>query len=261
MKPKLDQQGNPVFKDGKQVMIADDGSEVLVDQKDDSAKKEDSPKDAYMSKAEVDALLAKVRKEEKDKLYPQIDSHKNKIDTLEQLVNSLKAQIDAQSKDGDKNTKKVVDENVALLEKIEALQAQMNDTNVRLEQERKDRENERTKLQLDTYRERKLREAGEDIIPELVTGATEAEIDESIAHSRSRFKEIFKAEKTKRDQDKQNQIDQTPGAPPSNPPAEEVSDILTDADREAVRNARTPAELDEIKKKLGIPLAHNSSRR
>lgn len=137
-------------------------------------------------------LIAKARQEEKEKLYPQIERLKAENASLVQKVNDYLLKIAEK------------DEKISSLEKeLETLKANPNITEeyktLKEEVERLRRENEELKntyeqkltaIELEYYKKEKIAEANGKIIPELVTGNTKEEIDNSIELAKKRYEEI-----------------------------------------------------------------------
>lgn len=141
-------------------------------------------------------LIAKARKEEKDKLYPQIEKLKEsnnshllviaerdkEIETLKKERDQYKAQAEKLEKDQTDGTKantkvsELTSENAKLQRDLDALQKKYdNDINT---------------VKLNAYRDKKISEAQGALIPELVTGTTEEEINASIEVAKQRYAEI-----------------------------------------------------------------------
>lgn len=241
-------------KDGKLVWIDENGNETFKEEDTTPpATPPTSTGDQYMTQEAVNELLAKVRKEEKEKLYPQIERANDKIGTLEALVKSLQEQLNNKDVSATTDKKKIIDENTQLSGVVNQLQEQINNLTAELQRQRDEAAAEKRQLVLDNYKERKLREAGDEIIPELVYGNSEAEIDQAIANSRKRYRELLKKEQAATATATATAIQQTPGAGPTAPPPE-IPDALTDVDREAIKHMN-PEQLREYKRKLGIPLS------
>lgn len=151
-------------------------------------------------------LIAKARKEEKEKLYPQINSLKEEVAKITEKYNKALLTIEELKEDKEKlektitelknasnksNDEKIVELNKEiekLQKEIERLNAEKNSVNPQ-EIEEKIRNEYEVKL----YREKVLREAVENnvgLIPELVTGTTKEEIDNSLEVSKKRYEEI-----------------------------------------------------------------------
>lgn len=143
-------------------------------------------------------LIARARQQEKDKLYPQIKKleeekkaliEKNNANLLslgekDSEITALKKEIETlKSKGASSEEKRLLSENDDLKKKLAELEA---NTISREEIEKEIKAEYEVKL----YREQKLREVGDTVIPELVTGATKEEIDNSIKNAQERFNQI-----------------------------------------------------------------------
>ena len=146
-------------------------------------------------------LLAMTRKQEKDKLYPQIQKlesenkalveknnanllavgqKESEIAELKKTIEDLKATSNKGASEKEKELQTTIDN---LTKKIEELET---NTISREDVEKEIREEYEVKL----YREQKLREMGDKIIPELVVGATKEDIDKSLEISQAQFNKI-----------------------------------------------------------------------
>jgi chromosome segregation ATPase len=153
-----------------------------------------------ISKAYTEADLQKVREQEKSKLYPQIESLKEELNVLKQDRESrleeearLRAEAEAEAKRRAEEEMDVRD----LLTQKEQEWAE------RLESERSEREKafalldrERHFSELQNYRNTRLEEERENIIPELIdliTGSNPDEIESSIAGLKDRSSRILES--------------------------------------------------------------------
>ena len=146
-------------------------------------------------------LVSKARKEEKDKLYPQISSLKEEVSNLTEKSNKHLLALEGKDKEI-QEVKKQLEEaksNVGKSdnEKITSLTKEIEKLGKELEKAKSAKinleeiENKiKSEYEVKLHREVKLREAGEEIIPELVSGTTKEEIDASIEISKKRYKEI-----------------------------------------------------------------------
>ena len=141
-------------------------------------------------------LIAKARKEERDKLYPQIEKlKKDKNDLLlvvaerdkqiaeyEKAVNNLQKEHSKMSKDVEEGTKtnKIVQEQSLTISQLEQ----------ELEELQAKYEMDIQSLQVQSYRDKMIASAGGELIPELVTGNTEEEINASIELAKQKYAEI-----------------------------------------------------------------------
>lgn len=141
-------------------------------------------------------LISKARTEERGKLYPQIEKLKADKNNLLLVVGerdtelaNLKTQLaDLETnskqlakdlKDGTKTNTKVSE----LTLTISTLERQLEDLQVKYE-------SDVNSLKLTSYKEKKIAEASGELIPELVTGDTEEEINASIETAKTRYAEI-----------------------------------------------------------------------
>ena len=148
--------------------------------------------------------LAKVRSQEKEKLYPQIEKLKEEVDVLKRsreeeaariaaAESERKAQIASEQKQKDESE----------LEVRELLAKKENEWAEQLKHERQERETafallerERTFAELQTYRVQKLDAERDNIMPELVdliSGNTKEEIDASIDGLKDRSTRILES--------------------------------------------------------------------
>ena len=160
------------------------------------------PKQETQSTVNFEDLITKARAEEKAKLYPKIQKLEGEKETLVQKNNQLLLDLgtkDSRISELEGELEKVKSSNKnneseavkSLKEEINQLQAtiqELESNTVDLEEVRNQiKEEYDTKL----YREQRLREVGDTVIPELVMGTTKEEIDASITQAQNRFQEIL----------------------------------------------------------------------
>jgi hypothetical protein len=150
------------------------------------------------TREEVDRLLASARKEEKDKLYSELDTTRKRVQKLEQEKTDLESAIQTAQEDGRK-TKKMEDRLADVEKQLTALPDRfskvMDDT---LDNMKKEGETARQRDQLAAQRERLIASSTE-LIPELVTGNTPEELQASFEKSKQTWKSIHdKAAETTR---------------------------------------------------------------
>lgn len=165
--------------------------EAQVTDAGEQAKKEAEAKGA--SQEEVQAAVEKARKEEKDKLYPQIDALKGSIKEIQEILKAEREEKEQIRREAEEKAEQKRLSNLSDAEKhTEALK--------RIEEQLKLEREERQKLErqwndqrqaqeLETYRQTLIKAAGDDILPELVTGNTKEEIDASFAIAKARHAE------------------------------------------------------------------------
>ena len=144
--------------------------------------------------------LAKVRSQEKEKLYPQIEKLKEELD-------SLKKEREAEAlRLAEEDAKKAALEKEALeadMDVRQLLQKKEADWQEQLERERQERERafallerERNFADLQSYRQNRLDEERDNIIPELldlVSGNTKEEVETSIEGLKERSARILES--------------------------------------------------------------------
>ena len=140
-------------------------------------------------------LIANARKQEKDKLYPQIKKLEEEKKKLVEKNNQHLLTIgekDARIKELEllTNSDSVSERETALQNEIESLKttiANMEKDAISVEEIES---SIRAEYEVKLYREQKLREIGDTVIPELIMGTTKEEIDASIVASQERFNQI-----------------------------------------------------------------------
>jgi hypothetical protein len=150
-------------------------------------------KTAESSKFYTDDDLAKVRSQEKDKLYPQIEKLKSELEEIKQMREAELAakQAEKEAQDAEERTRLEAD-----LDVRELLKKKETEWSEQLERERQERERafallerEKTFAEIQNFRQQRLEEEREAIIPELldlVTGNTQDEINTSIESLKDR---------------------------------------------------------------------------
>ena len=148
-------------------------------------------------------LISKARQEEKAKLYPQIEGYKKQVNNMTTLHNNTLLEMASKDKKIEELENKIVElsqtkatpEDVdQLTNQIQTLQLenqQLKESQVNVE-ELTNQINAEWEVKL--YREQKLREVGNTVIPELVTGNTKEEIDQTLELSQQRYNEIIQSQ-------------------------------------------------------------------
>ena len=210
-------------------------------------------------------LIAKARKEEKEKQYKSIEKLKSQVNTLtEQHNNDLLKVADLEKKlqeandkltkagSGDSEEVKTLKESVKTLEKEKKdLEDKVKDFESKKPVSREEIEAEvRAELEAEyevkTYKATKMAELKDDIlVPELVFGNTKEEIDSSIQSALERSAEIKKNLGISEKQSKR-----TPKSP-SNPSVNSVQDKEISLEKLATMDVRSP-EYAELRKQLGL---------
>lgn len=151
--------------------------------------------------------LAKVRSQEKDKLYPQLDKLKSELEALkkEREAEIAAKQAEREALEAEERSKAEADMDVRELLKQRDAEIKQRDAEwqEKLEHERQERERafalldrEKTFADLQAFTQTRLDEERDNIIPELVdliTGNTQDEIDASIEGLKARSARILEA--------------------------------------------------------------------
>ena len=142
--------------------------------------------------------LKRVREQEKSKLYPQIDSLREELNLLKKEREERVAAAEAAKADAEAVAKRQAESELDVRQLLEVKEkewaAQLDE--IRQENARKDAllERERQYAELTNYRNRRLEEERDNIIPELVdliSGNNPDEIEQSITNLRDRSSKIL----------------------------------------------------------------------
>lgn len=168
------------------------------------------------SKTDVKELLEKVRKEEKSKLYPQIDHLKKSVEQLQKQNELLVNQLSSVQEDEKKKGEAKLTETQLIQKQMQEITRQNAVLQAQLTTMQEESQKAITIAQLDAYRTRKIAESGGELIPELVFGESEAEIDAAIIASKQRYIEIRASVKASLKQNmKETSVPPVGGTPPS----------------------------------------------
>lgn len=141
-------------------------------------------------------LVKKAREEEKAKLYPEITKLKEKNNNLLLVVqerdNTITEQakkIEKLEKDNGKITKSL-EEGTATNKTVSELTLQVSTLEKQLEELQGKYDTDVNALKLESYKEKKIAEANGEIIPELVIGNSEEEVNASFETAKAKYAEI-----------------------------------------------------------------------
>jgi len=126
----------------------------------------------FLEIPEVKDFIQKVRKQEKDKLYMEIQKKDTKIKELEGEILLLNNRLKS-------STETSINEQEELRTEVQRL----SETVAELKKDIRRKE-------LDLFKERALKEAGDELILDLVSGETEEEILSSIEVAKQKYQEI-----------------------------------------------------------------------
>lgn len=144
--------------------------------------------------------LAKVRTQEKNKLYSQIEGLKEQVDVL---AKEREEQLAKKKAEEQEKLNKLKAEKEAEMDVRELLTSKEKEWAEQLERERQERERafallerEKTFAEIQSYRQQRLDQERDNIIPELIdliTGETPDEIEASIAGLKDRSSRILES--------------------------------------------------------------------
>lgn len=200
---------------------------------------------------DFESLIAKARKEEKEKLYPEITKLKEEVEKKVARINELLlaigekdeiiSQKDKEIKELKNNSKKsdsqeVKDLNIKITE---------------LENKLAEKDKEISAIKLASYKDKKIAEAGGELIPELVTGNSEEEIDLAVEKAKERYREIVSKIASQQSTKPQN----SNNIPPANPNTSAFTNSQVNTQSLIGLNLMTPegrAEYEKIRKQMGL---------
>lgn len=148
--------------------------------------------------------LAKVRSQEKDKLYPQIESLKEEVLSLKRDKEEREAKKAArEAEEANRIAAEEKAKREAEMDSKEFAKTEIQEVREQLERERQERERafallerEKAFAELQAYRQQRISQEQENIIPELldlVTGESAEEIEASIAGLKERSSRILES--------------------------------------------------------------------
>lgn len=243
---------------------------AYADEEPSGDEEDNNDVDDKSSKSPVinyEELIAKARREEKEKQYKTIEKLKGQIDTLtEQHNNDLLVKADLEKKiaeaqdkltkvgTGDSEEIKTLKAEIETLNKDKAdLEKKVSEYTSAKPVSREDVEAEvRAELEAEyevkTYKAEKLAEMKDQIlVPELVFGSTKEEIDASLQSALDRSNEIRKNLGISDDGKKQKRTPKTP----SNPSVSRVQDSQVSLEQLATMDVSSK-EYAELRKQLGL---------
>lgn len=139
---------------------------------------------------EIKALMQKVREQEKNKLYPKLDELKKKLAESDQQIAELKAAKGEAETRLQESGKKKSEELTSLDGQLKKLESEFTQFKTSVEEEKKTLAERARQAELAAYKMSKIQEIGQGIIPELVTGNTEEEIDATVIFAKQKYDEL-----------------------------------------------------------------------
>lgn len=239
---------------GIRQVLADEGKgEVDPPAQPDGGAQDPAPNTPPPAQPSVDfeSLIAKARKEEKEKLYPEITKLKEDVEKKVTRINELLlaigekdeviSQKDKEIKELKTNSKKTDSQEV-------------KDLNIKiteLENKLAEKDGEISTIKLTSYKDKKMAEAGGELIPELVTGNSEEEIDLAVEKAKERYKEIV----SKIAPQQQTKPQNSNNIPPANPNTNAFNNQQVSTQSLSGLNLMTPegrVEYEKMRKQMGL---------
>ena len=200
----------------------------------------------------INTAKEEARKEEKSKLHSKIEKEKVKATSLHADLDNIKTELDVlkQYKEEKELENLSEKERLEKLAQIEAVR--FKEAELAANQRFATFENEIKRLRLGSFRDQLLRESGLDSDFEMfVDGDSEEAIQQSIVKAQEmelKFAEKYKPKSATVETTPDNRLVSPPITQPA-APAVSMQDINIE---NAIKNAKNPEDLDEIKAKLGI---------
>lgn len=164
--------------------------------------------------------IAAARKQEKDKLYRQLEERdqvlaelKSDLAKRQQAEQEERERLQAEQASQDEARRKAEEERMSWQERLAKQEEEFNSKFAALEEERATQaalqEKERQLAELEQYRQNAIQNAQEDIVPELldlVAGNTAEEIDASVESLKERSNRIFESVTAARQEQQRQQV-------------------------------------------------------
>ncbi len=162
-----------------------------------------------MSEAQVKELVEKARKEEKEKLYSEVDKKKQELKGAQGQLKGMESQIESMENNQTEGYK-------ALEGKVDQLTTALAVQRQETAFKEKEASDTKEKAKLDAFMSARISEIGkENLIVELVGGNNEEEINQSILIAEARMKTIKEAA----EKEAAAKLSNTPTPPITNPGA------------------------------------------
>ena len=168
--------------------------------------------------------LSKVRSQEKDKLYPQIDKLKNELEELKKQREAELATKTAEKEAEDAAKRAAAEADMDVRDLLKQKEAELME---QLERERQERERafallerEKSFAELQAFRQQRLEEERENIIPELldlVSGESPDEVNASLESLRERSARILESAQQAMQSARKEMTGSRVTAPPTGP--------------------------------------------
>ena len=151
-----------------------------------------APSNDAIPKQDVAKLIEKARREEKDKLYPEIDRLKNVKASGEAKVAELEAQLTATRKEVEGLRTGKVKEKESINRELRELHEQNSKLEIAITNVAAEAAAKLQASELEAYKEKSIRKSGIQQLSDLVVGNTKEELDTAIKKAKDKEEAIFK---------------------------------------------------------------------
>jgi len=200
---------------------------------------------------EVLELLEKARKEEKAKLYKNIESLKLKLKDQDGDKSELEGKIADLEGELETKTNESLTEQEILRKDFDRQFASQNKTIKSLDKTVKEMQSALQQKDLVLYRERRLQEEGDEIVLSLVKGATPEEIDSSIELAKAEYMRIADSVRNTKKSDRKKVKTVSTATPPAPKVQDEPDKGIEDLSPEEYAKERDGI-LGGLKKKFNV---------
>lgn len=213
-------EGYSMSTDPQAVFAAEVGEQQVVAEQSDQVRAAAVEAANQQGRTFTEADVAAIRKQEKDKLYKQLEEREADLAALkadlakrQAAEQEEQARIQAEQEKAAEAARKAEEERMTWQERLAQQEAEVNARFAALEEERAAQaalqEKERQLAELEQYRHDAIQNAQEDIVPELldlVTGNTAEEIDASVESLKERSARIFESVTAARQEQQRQQV-------------------------------------------------------
>lgn len=156
-----------------------------------------------LSEDEVKKRVESARKEEKDKLYPQLEALKESMKEIQETLRQEREekeriQQDAKAREDEQRRASLSSED-RLTEALTKLEEKLSQEQEQREKLQSEIKQSQVEARLATYRAQVIEAANGEIIPDLVRGQSETEIDRAADIAKARYTELVEQVKAKND--------------------------------------------------------------
>lgn len=191
--------------------------------------------------------VARIRQEEKDKLYSQIEAMRSQLDVLSKAEEERQRQIEEAQAEAARQAEEARKAEMTALERVTDLEQKFQTENQQLmeqiERERALFEQERKFAAIENYKAQRVAQVQEDILPELledISGTTEEEIEASISRLSQKTQAILANMQAIAGQQHQSPV------PPVGPGPQVTAPPISQMDTQTNYQTMTPQQLRDM---------------